>query len=183
MYKKFFKEYFKKVLNYKGRNIYDTEHSIERFKERMPGLDLNIYYTALKQGIDKILKDYKDERNQFIVASEKYGFGIQIDWRSDLKNPKDKTNHGYSATTLDPKENKLYTKNDKKLFVEQVKKYGVVKNTSEGRKEKVYYNIPLKNIQYFRLEHLDYLKEDMIGFDVFMEYEEIFRTFEIIKVD
>ena len=90
MYKKLFKEYFKEVLLYRGRHIYDTEHSVAEFKRHFPHLSINIYEKALQQGVDIILDLLKDSREQFIIKSKKYGFGIQLDWRPDTHNKNNK---------------------------------------------------------------------------------------------
>jgi hypothetical protein len=57
-YKKLFKEYFKKVLDYRGFFIYDTEHSLTRYKERI-GKDIFLYEKLLKKGINWIISNKK----------------------------------------------------------------------------------------------------------------------------
>jgi len=74
------KEYFKEVLhNYQGHNIYDTEHSVERYKERI-GKDIFLYTKLLKKGINRIIENGKETiEDRYIFVSKKYGFGIQVE--------------------------------------------------------------------------------------------------------
>jgi hypothetical protein len=157
-------EYIKLLHTYKGRKITDISHSEEQFYNRT-GLDFDIYLDTIEKGIDRILTEYNDEENQFIIVNTKYDFGIQVNWRPDLRS-NDPTNHAYTATTLGNKERKYYTRQDIEIFVEQLKKL----------KESSYMK------SYYRLDHLD---EDMeaLGYDLFIESGKIYYTYDIIRVD
>lgn len=168
------------VLRYKGRIIRDTLHSVIEFKRQFPKLSMSDYTKGLKEGIDKILSEYNDEKNFYIIRSKKHGFGIQLDWDYDRYDYNEKGPfHGRTATTLGKDETKFYTHNDITIFVEQIKKYGV----SRLNEDIIHYdNVPLNEIAYFKLEYPQKIK-GISMYDVFMEEGNIYRTFDIIEVD
>lgn len=157
-------EYYKLIDIYKNRKIVDIKHSEARFKERLPELDFCIWKDTIRKGIDKILIDYKDNTDNYIIVNNKYNFGIQIHWRLDLKST-DKLNHAFTSTTLSNKEMKYVTKQDIKVFVEHLKK---IKKESYMK-------------SYYRLENIP-LELREIHYDVFIENGKVFHTFEIIEV-
>lgn len=172
MYKKLFKvdEAFIKVLTYKGHLIFDILHSIDRYKERVSN-DLTAYYNLLKKGIDYILSHKLENVEEvYIFNSNKYGFGIQVEWRKD-RNPKIKTLNGYSATTLSKDEMKFFKKADKKLFLENIAK-------TEGLKKAK--DIVDKGFAFYEFDKE--LKNELysIHCDLFIESGEIFCTYKII---
>lgn len=172
-YKDKLQEYFKKILDFKGYSIYDTNHSVSQYNIRV-GKNIFLYEKLLKKGILHLIKINKSEQpDNYIFVSKKYDFGIQIDWRQDKYTGKF---GGYTATTLSGKEMKFFTKNDTQLFLEQIQKEGI-KNVLT---EEIIHDIDLNEISYFRLNHNN---KDMTGYDVFIEDGNIYRTFEIIKVE
>ncbi len=170
-YKSQFNEYFKEVLhNYRGYNIYDIEHSVFRYTERV-GKDLFIYFKLLKKGINYIIdnnKEYTEDR--YIFVSKKYGFGIQVEWRPDRFNPK--IYHGYSATTLSNEEMKFLLRKDKKIFLENIQKEGYSLKESLNIYNKGY------SVYNFNKE----LKEelDLCYYKKFVQSGKIYYDFELI---
>jgi len=59
-------------------------------------------------------------------------------------------------------------------MVEEIKTQGVI-----NIKEDITFSPDIKEVAYFRLENKN---EDMIGYDIFIENGEIFRTFDIIEI-
>jgi len=174
-YQKKFEESFIKVLEYKGHTVFDTKHSVEEFKNWFPTLSMEHYRNGLRRGINEILEKYKDTVGNYIFRSKKYGYGIQVEWRYDRNDTKERgPKHGYSATTLGKDETKFFTRKDITLFVEEIKAHGVI-----NLKEDISFSPDIKEVAYFRLENNN---EDMIGYDIFIENGEIFRTFDIIEI-
>jgi hypothetical protein len=172
MYKKFFKEEFKKILTYKDRNIYDTDHSISRFKERFSELDIKVYYKVLKEGIDVILDVFKDSKGKYIIVSKATNVAIQLEWRLNNKS-NSKINHGFTASTLDYKTQKDPIKGDMKLFVENYKKdkmerFFETKEYKQMIKETGYYYIKIPECE---------------GYKIYIHEGKRKRNFKIIKVD
>ena len=166
------KEYFKEVLhNYQGHNIYDTEHSVERYKERI-GKDIFLYTKLLKKGINWIIENNKETiEDRYIFVSKKYGFGIQVEWRKDRNNTK--IFNGYSATTLSKDEMKFFTKADKALFLENIL-------LSESKEDAEY----LVNKGYCRYKFEENTKKelDLCEFDLYIQSGEIHYNFELIEL-
>lgn len=170
-YKKLF-EFVKKVFSYKNRNVFDINHSIERFHERFPNLKDEEWKRILTDGIDKILDVFKDSSNKYLIISKSKNVAIQLDWRKD-KHSKDNFNHGFSATTLDAEIHKRELQNDKKIFVEEIKKYKLEKwfkstDYKEMLKETGYLEIKLKECP---------------GYKIYIKEGKLFRNFKIIKVN
>ena len=46
-YKSKFQEYFKQILSYKNYKIFDVEHSIERYNERIPIYNIRAHINHL----------------------------------------------------------------------------------------------------------------------------------------
>jgi len=164
------KEYFREVLHdYQGHNIYDVEHSVARYHERV-GKDIFIYNKLLKKGINWIIENNKEYvEDRYIFISKKYGFGIQVHWRQDRNNKR--IFNGYSATTLSDDEMHVFTKKDKKLFLENLK----LSETSEDA------NYLLEK-GYARFEFAeDTQKEmDLCGIDLYIQSGEIHNNIELI---
>jgi hypothetical protein len=156
-------EYFKHVLTFRGRNVFDVEHSIEQYNNRV-GVSISVWEDTVKKGIDKIINQYNDNSDNYIIRNKKYNFGIQLHWRPDFKSG-DNYNHGFTATTLGFNELNYYTKNDKEIFVEQLNRY------KKGSYEK----------SYLRLKHID---KDMqkLNYNIFIECDKIYHEYEIIDV-
>lgn len=165
-------EYFKEVLHdYQGHNVYDTEHSIARYHERV-GKDIFLYMKLLKKGINWIISNNKENvEDRYIFVSKKYNFGIQIEWRKD-RHDKNKYN-GYTATTLSQDEMHVFTKSDKPLFLEHLLKTEL-KETANYLVDKGYAHYEFQNE----------LKEEMnlCGFDLFIEAGKIYYNFELIEL-
>ena len=162
-------EHFEKILSYRGHNVYDTEHSVDRYKERV-GRDIFLYEKLLKKSINWIIDNHKESmEDRYIFCSKRYGFGIQIHWRQDRIYKG--TFNGYSATTLSDNEMKVFLNNDKQIFVEQIKE-----SFSNIDAEK------FANIHYYRFQFDKILEKEMsmCGFDWFMEEGEVYRNFELI---
>lgn len=166
------KEYFKKVLTFKGYNIFDTDHSVVRYKERV-GDDISLYEDLLKKGIDWIIDNKKTKvEDRYVWYSKEKGFGIQIHWRKDRKM---NTFAGFSATTLSDNEMKVLTQNDKKIFLENIQKQGYSLKEAKDIVDK----------GYARYEFDKGLKEemDLIFYDMFVDGgPEVYKTFELIEL-
>lgn len=153
-YQKQFFEYFKEVLNYKNFSIYDVEHSVARYHERV-NKDISFYENLLKKGIEWIIKNKKETiEDRYIFVSKKHGFGIQIHWRNDRS-----TNqfNGYSATTLSENEMKFFKEKDKQIFLERTYK----RITLEESLQKEF---------------------DFCGFDIFTENSKMYYTFNVVEL-
>ena len=185
-YKSQIQEYFKNVLSYKNHNIYDVEHSIIRFKERVSSLDILIYFNLLKKGIDWIIKSNKEKiEDRYIFISKKYGFGIQVEWRKDrYKN----VFNGYSATTFSNNEMNFFTKADKEVFLENITKQHAPKNAlfiidslSSLIEKKCKDQI---NSKYYSYKFENELKEetDLINMNMFIEQGIVYYTYIFIKL-
>lgn len=166
-------EHFKKILSYRQRNIYDIEHSVTRFHERFPELTDKDYFNALQDGIDIILQVFKDSTQKYIIISKKRGFGIQLDWRKDKKS-RDNINQGYTATTLDVNLHKKLLANDRKLFVEEIKKY----NLQEWFKSGLTINEVMKETGY-----IDIKLPECDNYVVYLNEGELHKNFSIIEVN
>jgi hypothetical protein len=124
-YKSQLKEFSKKLFTYKGRNIFDTYHSIDRFHERFPDLSIETWEKVCENGMDVILDVFRDSIGKYIIVSNSTNMAIQLEWRKDKNKSSDKKNHGFTATTLDYRIQKIEIQGDRKLFVEKIKKYGL----------------------------------------------------------
>jgi hypothetical protein len=167
------KEYFKKVLTYKGYFIYDTEHSVVRYHERV-GEDITVYENLLKKGIDWLIDNKKTNiEDRYLWYSKEKSFGIQVHWRPDRNTKK---YGGYTATTLSDNEMKILTQKDKKIFLENLKKFESDEKICEW----------IFNNGYARYEFDEQLKEemDLINYDMFIDGKNsnIYRTFELITL-
>lgn len=166
-----FNEYFKKILNFQNYSIFDVEHSVARYKERV-GNDMFPYERVLKKGINWIIKNNKTEiEDRYIFISKKLGFGIQVHWREDRHT---KSFNGYSATTLSNDEMKFFTKNDKRVFLENIQKSGYSLKESTDIFEKGYTTFEFENELKEELE--------LCGFSKWVEVNEIFTDCEVIEV-
>lgn len=167
-----FKEYFKKVLDFRDHSVFDISHSVERYNERI-GKDIFLYEKLLKKGINYLIKNNIELiEDRYIWYSKKYGFGIQVDWRED-NNKRYAGYNGWTATTLSEDEMKFFKKADKKIFLENL--------LLTESKENVEY---LMSRGYARYEFKGELKEEMdiCNFDLFIEEGEIYHTFELIEL-
>jgi len=171
LYKKMFKEYFKKILDYKGYSIFDIQHSVERYKKRV-SKDISLYNELLEKGIDWIINNKKEIiEDRYIFVSKKYKFGIQVHWRKG-RNLQEGFN-GYSATTLSQDEMKFFKEKDKQIFLEQF-----MLTESKQRSEDIY------NKGYARYKFVENLQKemDLCGFDLFVQSGKIYYTFELIEL-
>lgn len=170
VYKPLF-EHFEKILSYRGHNVYDTEHSVNRYKERV-GKDIFLYQKLLKKAINWIIDSNKEGiEDRYIFCSKRYRFGIQVHWRQDRVYKG--IFHGYSATTLSDNEMKIFLNNDKQVFVEQIKE-----SFSDVDAE------ALANTYFYRYQFDKILEKEMsiCGFDWFIEEGEVYRNFELIML-
>jgi hypothetical protein len=168
-----FNEYVKKLLSYKGRNIFDTYHSIEQFNDRFPDYDYEDWKEVCRNGIDKIIDIFKDSSKKYIIISKSTDIAIQMEWRKDKKS-NDNKNHGFTATTLDYVTQKKATQNDTKLFVEEIKKYNLEKwfETSD-------YKEMIEKIGYLGIKIINECPE----YEIYIKEEAILRNFEIVEVE
>jgi hypothetical protein len=165
-------EYFKNVLTYKNHTVYDIEHSLARFKERLPLLEAPVYFNLLKKGIDYlILSKLEKVEDRYIFISEKYDFGIQVHWREDRYKP---IFNAYTATTFSNEEMNFFTKADKEVFLE---------NVNKKLKNKLVM-LEFINRPYYRYRFKKELKEEteLINMDMFIEYGKIYYTYKFIKL-
>ena len=165
-------EHFQKVLTYKGYSIYDVDHSVVRYNERI-GKDIEVYNSLLKKGIDWLIDNKKTmTEDRYLWYSKPEGFGIQIHWRPDRKTKK---YGGFSATTLSNDELKILTKNDKKIFLESLWKAGYSKEESMKIVER----------GYMRYRFNEDLEKEMnfIGYDMFVDGgPDVYLNFELITL-
>ncbi len=163
------REYFKPILTFEGYTIYDVEHSVERFTQRLP-LSLFHYEKVLKKAILWLINNNKDKvEDRYIFISNRHKFGIQVDWRKDKKDNKFA---GFTATTLSDKEMNFVKYNDNKIIVESFKKNGF--SLKEAREF-------LKNqIGYCNLKVSRELKN--IGYNIFYEDGKVYYTFNVVKL-
>ena len=167
------------IFTYRGIDIWESNHSQERFISRT-GLSFpSIYEKAVKEGIDWILDNALKIRQNYIFKSKKHGFGIVFDYRKD---PKTKKFAGFTPTTLGKNETRFYTSNDKEIIVEQIKLYGVNKIHEDA--SKLRYNILPEEVSFFSLKP-PFGIEDItrgVGYDVFWEDNRFFRNFLVVNV-
>jgi len=167
------KEYFKDILEFNGYKIYDTEHSVARYNERV-GKDIFLYEKLLKKGIKYLIdNNLVSTTDNYIWYSKRYGFGIQIEWRKDRNTNKF---GGYSATTLSEDEMKYFTKKDKKIFLESIWKEGYSKEDSMKIVERGYMRYEFNE----NLELQQELYDSMI--DLFVQSGKIYHTCSLVEL-
>jgi len=171
LYKSKLKEYFKKIYHYRKYDVFDTEHSIVRYKERV-NKDIDIYYEHLEDAIDWLIKNKKQNiEDRYIFISKKYEFGVQLHWREKREVPEFA---GFSATTFSKDELHFEKYKDKKVFLENLVKQGI--NLKEAKE-----NLPTCFYMY-RFE--GELKEemDLCYYDIFIEEGKVYKTFIVVKI-
>ncbi len=167
-------EYFKPILNYRGHTVADIDHSIARFKERMPDVNYFVYERLLKKAINWLYDNKKEGvEDRYIFCSKQYGFGIQLEWRRDRHNPK--VLNGYTATTLSNNEMKYFKFDDKKVFVENFIKTGYSLEESKN----------IVNKGFGRFEFEGELKEELqtIHYNLYIDEGSIRKDFELIMIN
>lgn len=170
-YIKKFKEHFQKVLFFNGYTIYDDEHSVGRYKERV-GKEMFLYEKVLKKSINWIIANKKQNvEDRYIFCSKRYGFGIQVHWRKDRYTDQF---GGYSSTTLSKDEMKFFTKADKQIFVEQLEK--------ESNQNNIDYFLTIGYANYKFKEELQN-EMDICGFDMYVLKGDIHYTFDLIQFE
>jgi len=168
-----FKEDFTKILEFLGYAIYDTDHSVARYNERI-GKKLFLYEKLLKKGIKYLVdNNLTQKENKYIWYSEKYGFGIQVHWRTGREND---IFGGYSATTLSDDEMKYFKYNDKKIFLESLWKEGYSKEYSMEVVERGYMRYGFKE----NLELKQELYDNMI--DLYVQSGKVYYTFKLLEL-
>lgn len=168
-YKRFF-ENAPIILRYRQRRVFDTNHSIARFNERFPKLHISEYERILRDGIDTILDVFKDKSAKYIVTSRSKDVAIQLEWRRDSHEPDDKTNQGFTATTLNIHDHDKILKQDTKFFVELLMRD--YPNLYESE------NHVIDTTGYIQEE-----LEEGSGLKVSMHFGKIGKNFEIIEVE
>lgn len=161
------------IFSYMGRFVYDLKHSQSEFIKHT-NKPLTLWVSTLKKGINKILTEYKDEDNNYIIVHNKYKFGIVLEWRKDLYDTTGK-NNGYSPTTLGSNEREYYTKNDIEIFVEQLKKIELRERKTDNIVEDI------NKIPYHKLEHINKIMEEY-KFDMFIQSGEVKHCYNIVIV-
>ncbi len=165
-------EYSLKIFSYKGRNVWDTNHSVSQFLKRLPEYKIKDWEEVCKKGIDTILNTFKDSAAKFIIISKSKNIAIQLHWRKDEKN-NDGNNHGFTATTLDYKTQKKVMKNDTKIFVEEIKKHKL-----EHCFESSNYKEMVKEIGYMEVK----LIKNCPDYKVYIKEGKMYRNFKVIEV-
>lgn len=164
-YKSEFKEYFKKIITFRDYTIFDTEHSVARFKERISN-DMFLYEKLLKKGINYIIDNGLERiSDRYMWYSSKYKFAIQVEWRMDREGRKF---GGYSATCLSEKEMSFFTKKDKKILLENIQKYESAKRSKDIFKHGYFnFEYPTKEFQeeMDRVHYNMFVQEDIIYYD------------------
>jgi hypothetical protein len=62
---------------------FDTEHAIDRFRERFPAYSLKTFYKILNKGLRKIEKVYNFSENHYVIISNSTRIKIPIEVRLD----------------------------------------------------------------------------------------------------
>jgi hypothetical protein len=113
------------IGKYANRDIIDTKHSIDRFKDndRFNNLASDDAFKSkvidiVKHAISKIYKQYEDKEGNYGVHSKSTGIGLVIDYRDDDKY-KDGYNDAIIITLLPIKKNHFFQKGTTKLIVEK----------------------------------------------------------------
>lgn len=113
----------KPFASYRGRNMVDTDHSIERSYTRELGLTrqdyIKLHARMIAQAMQQIIKNYKDTEGHYLIYSKGTGSGMAINWRKD-RYENDSTNHAYVMTVFSPSPKPHYKKydSDTRIFVE-----------------------------------------------------------------
>lgn len=118
------------ITTHKGRDIVDTNHSIERLFDGR-GVDSYTYPTVadfkkevvsvIQSAIDKILSVYSDYSEEYLIHSRSTGIGVVIDWRPHKDQKYDDGNNHAIIISVLPVKNKHFAKNpsDVLLMVEE----------------------------------------------------------------
>lgn len=117
-----FEEYYKVLFNYKGVEVADINHAIERFKERhtlTTGMQIDFLYARIREAIDKILFVYKGKIANYMAVSKSTNLKISIEYRPD-RYEKGKMVAAI-PTILDKEENPRNLRNEIVTIVEQDK--------------------------------------------------------------
>ena len=166
-------EFFKEVLNFRNHKIYDVEHSLARYKQRV-GMNLFNYIKLLKKGINWIINNNLEVVNdRYIFISKKYGFGIQVHWGKDKIN---NIYNGYSATTFSNNEMNFFTKADKEIFLEN--------SRNNYPKNYLLHEADINFGCYYSYEFNGELKKevDLINMNMFIESGNVFYTYKFIEL-
>jgi hypothetical protein len=172
-YKTKYQEYSRKLFTHQGRNVFDIEHSMDRFHERFPDLSDEDWNRIMQKGIDFVLDLFKDSIGKYIFVSKKNDVAIQVDWRIDNKS-NNNLNHAFTSTTLEYSVHKNMLRADTKLFVEEIKKY----HLEEGFISKSYKNM-LKETNFY----LDIKLEENKDYKIYIHKGKIYKNFEVIEID
>lgn len=155
---------FNTVLDYRGYKIYDVEHSLSRFYERVKNNQKIIYERLLKRAINYLIdNNLTNIEEKYVFRSSVYGFGIQVDWKRNLNSPR-KEFAGFTATTLSEKEMNYYKYDDKEIFLESIQR----RFPDTPRKEILEYlddikylkNVQLKEEAQYIMEKYGYFKKE-----------------------
>ena len=173
--KKYFriKEYFRTLFKYRNRKINDINHSLDRFNERFPQYTFADYKKVIEKGVDIILDIFKDSVNKYLIISKSTDIAVQLEWRKDKKF-KDNINHGFTATTLNSRIHKQLLQKDKKIFVEDFKKFNVYKWFEHKENKKM-----IKEIGYYAIN----LDKDCEDYKIYLKEGEVHTNFKIIEVN
>jgi hypothetical protein len=153
----YLQETFDFLLEFEGLKIFDTEHAIDRFKERFPNLSIDRFYDTLKKGLRKILEKYDYQQNFYMIVSRKYKIKIPLQIREDRKDPNILI--GAISTLLHSEENPYNKYNEVQVLVEKskiVNDFQIIKESEE-------------------------LND--IGFYHYVENGEYYKDFEFIEID
>ena len=171
-YKPSLKEYSKLIYFYRGHEVFDVEHSVERFRERFPELSIRDYNKALEEGINIILDILKDSSGKYFLESKSKHFAIQFDWSQDKKK-QNKINCGKTATTLDARIHKKELQKDRRLFVEDFKKNHIETHfTTTSFKEII------KQMYYYGRM----VSEECKDYKVYIQEGKVKANYRVIKV-
>jgi len=108
-----------------NRKIFDTNHSIDRFKDRKK---FNItdkefrdkIIWVINNAIKKIIIDNSDESGNYGIHSKSTGIGLVVDWRKDTQRRDDQKNHAFIVTLLPIRQSHTFRDVIATLFVEQL---------------------------------------------------------------
>lgn len=113
----------KPFASYRGRNMVDTDHSIERSYTRELGLTrqdyIKLHARMIAQAMQQIINKYRDTEGHYLIYSKGTGSGMAINWRRD-RYEDDFNNHAYVMTVFSPSPKPHYKKYDAdiRIFVE-----------------------------------------------------------------
>lgn len=103
---------------YGGRDIIDTNHSIEQYLRWYPRLNRGILNSVVVHGMKRIIEQYGDVARVYIIHSISTKIGAVVSWkRWDDARRDDKKNHAVIVTFLKRKDKHVAKHPDKEVVL------------------------------------------------------------------